>query len=114
MKPADAAKAMKEMKGKEIDGRPLNIDMAKKRAEGAESSNKRQKTFGDAPSEPVIPSSLQILPLAPTKIWSATRLVNMAMSLPFACLRILSLAKLRDTGMFNSTRLMEPPPPWRQ
>lgn len=52
MKPADAAKAMKEMKGKEIDGRPLNIDMAKKRAEGAESSNKRQKTFGDAPSEP--------------------------------------------------------------
>ncbi|KAL8820438.1 MAG: hypothetical protein Q9191_007516 [Dirinaria sp. TL-2023a] len=50
--PEDAAKALQEMNGQQIDGRRLNVDTAAKRSEGAENSNKRQKTFGDSQSEP--------------------------------------------------------------
>lgn len=50
--PEDAAKALQEMSGQQIDGRRLNVDTAAKRSEGAENSNKRQKTFGDSQSEP--------------------------------------------------------------
>ncbi|CCK70068.1 Nsr1p KNAG_0D03220 [Huiozyma naganishii CBS 8797] len=46
-----AEKALKEMQGKEIDGRPINVDMSTSKPAGG-ASNDRAKKFGDVPSEP--------------------------------------------------------------
>lgn len=50
---AAAEKALAEMQGKEIDGRPINLDMStgKPRPSNA-ASNDRAKKFGDVPSAP--------------------------------------------------------------
>ena len=40
------------MNGTELDGRPLNVNNAKSRPEGADRSQQRQKSFGDATSPP--------------------------------------------------------------
>ncbi|KAL6945465.1 hypothetical protein ACO0QE_002921 [Hanseniaspora vineae] len=45
-----AEKAIKEMQGKEIDGRPINVDMSTSKPAGG--NNDRAKKFGDVPSEP--------------------------------------------------------------
>ncbi|CCD24598.1 Nsr1p NDAI_0D02840 [Naumovozyma dairenensis CBS 421] len=44
-----AEKAIQEMQGKEIDGRPINVDMSTSKPAGG---NDRAKKFGDVPSEP--------------------------------------------------------------
>ncbi|CAI4505195.1 BBF_collapsed_G0022000.mRNA.1.CDS.1 [Saccharomyces cerevisiae] len=44
-----AEKAIQEMQGKEIDGRPINCDMSTSKPAG---NNDRAKKFGDTPSEP--------------------------------------------------------------
>lgn len=46
---AAAEKALNEMQGKEIDGRPINLDMSSSKPKP---SNDRAKKFGDVPSAP--------------------------------------------------------------
>lgn len=45
-----AEKAIEEMQGKEIDGRPINVDMSTSKP--ANPNAERSKRFGDVPSEP--------------------------------------------------------------
>lgn len=50
-----AEKALEEMQGKEIDGRPINVDLSNakpKQQSGAERTNERAKQYGDSKSEP--------------------------------------------------------------
>ncbi|CAI2009995.1 hypothetical protein SEUBUCD650_0G04110 [Saccharomyces eubayanus] len=47
-----AEKAIKEMQGKEIDGRPINCDISTSKPAGNNNNNDRAKKFGDTPSEP--------------------------------------------------------------
>ncbi|CAI4062627.1 Nsr1p SKDI_07G4090 [Saccharomyces kudriavzevii IFO 1802] len=46
-----AEKAIQEMQGKEIDGRPINCDLSTSKPAG-NNTNDRAKKFGDTPSEP--------------------------------------------------------------
>ncbi|CAI4038848.1 hypothetical protein SMKI_06G1970 [Saccharomyces mikatae IFO 1815] len=46
-----AEKAIQEMQGKEIDGRPINCDMSTSKP-ASNNNNDRAKKFGDTPSEP--------------------------------------------------------------
>ena len=47
-----AEKAIQEMQGKEIDGRPINCDISTSKPAGNNNNNDRAKKFGDTPSEP--------------------------------------------------------------
>lgn len=47
-----AEKALEEMQGKEIDGRPINVDLSTSKPKATDRSNDRAKKFGDAKSEP--------------------------------------------------------------
>jgi len=47
-----ADKAVKEMHGKEIDGREINVDISTSKPAGNAGNNDRARKFGDVPSEP--------------------------------------------------------------
>ncbi|ODQ67249.1 RNA-binding domain-containing protein [Nadsonia fulvescens var. elongata DSM 6958] len=50
---ADAEKAVAEMNGKEIDGRPINVDISTTKPQSSgDRSNARASRFGDVPSTP--------------------------------------------------------------
>ena len=47
-----AEKALEEMQGKEIDGRPINLDMSTGKPHASKSNNDRAKQYGDSQSPP--------------------------------------------------------------
>jgi nucleolin len=47
-----AEKALNEYQGREIDGRPVNLDMSTGKPHTSNSNNDRAKQYGDTPSQP--------------------------------------------------------------
>lgn len=47
-----AEKALEEMQGKEVDGRPINVDLSTSKPKTQDRSNDRAKQYGDQKSEP--------------------------------------------------------------
>ena len=101
-------KKLEEMQGKEIDGRPINLDMSTGKPHASKSNNDRAKQYGDSQSPPSDTLFIGNLSFNANRDNLFNVLVNMVMLFHAEFQLTQTLNNQKGSGTFNSPVLMKP------